>query len=93
MSSKPKKKSSTFAQSIHDVHNHDLRKMYCIAVGLTGILCKISLQFCYEFIDNNRSSISAVSDIAKFMKLPTSTLLVLHSGLKLAGYKSQNDKD
>ncbi|OAL97446.1 hypothetical protein MWH06_02100 [Wolbachia pipientis] len=93
MSSKPKKKSSTFAQSIHDVHNHDLRKMYCIAVGLTGILCKISLQFCCEFIDNNRSSISAVSDIAKFMKLPTSTLLVLHSGLKLAGYKSQNDKD
>lgn len=89
----PKGKPNTFIQSIHDVHNHDIRKMYCIAVGLTGILCKISLQFCCEFIDNNRSNICTILDIAKFIKLPTSTLLILHSGLKLAGYKSQDDKD
>ncbi len=86
------KKINTFAQRVHAAHNHDLRKMYCIAVGLTGILCKISLQFCCEFIDNNRSNISAVSDVARLMKLPTSILLVLHSGLKLAGYKAQDDK-
>ena len=88
----PKGKQNTFIQSIHDAHNHDIRKMYCIAVGLTGILCKISLQFCCEFIDNNRSNICTILDIAKFIKLPTSTLLILHSGLKLAGYKSQDDK-
>lgn len=89
----PKGKPNTFIQTIHDVHNHDIRKMYCIAIGLTGILCKISLQFCCDFIDNNRSNICIVSDIAKLMKLPTSTLLVLHSGLKLARYKSQDDKN
>ncbi|AGJ98840.1 Putative membrane protein [Wolbachia endosymbiont of Drosophila simulans wNo] len=88
----PKGKPNTFIHSIHDAHNHDIRKMYCIAVGLTGILCKISLQFCCEFIDNNRSNICTILDIAKFIKLPTSTLLILHSGLKLAGYKSQDDK-
>ncbi|WP_265036720.1 hypothetical protein [Wolbachia endosymbiont (group A) of Anomoia purmunda] len=89
----PKGKSNTFTQRVHAAHNHDLRKMYCIAVGLTGILCKISLQFCCEFIDNNRSSISAVSDIAKLIKLPTSTLYILHSGLSLAGYRPQDDKN
>ncbi|MFP3016857.1 MAG: hypothetical protein ACEY3L_06865 [Wolbachia sp.] len=93
MPSKLKKKSSTFTQRVHAAHNHDLRKMYCIAVGLTALLCKISLQFCCEFIDNNRSSISAVSDIAKLIKLPTSALYILHSGLSLAGYRPQDDKN
>lgn len=92
----PKGKSNTFIQSIYDVHNHDIRKMYCIAVGLTGILCKISLQFCCDFIDNNRSNICTVLDISKFIKLPTSIILTLHFGLNLAGYKSeklQNGKE
>lgn len=85
----PKGKPNTFIQSIHDVHNHDIRKMYCIAVGLTGILCKISLQFCCEFIDNNRSNICTILDISKFIKLPTSIIFALHFGLNLAGYKSK----
>lgn len=85
----PKGKPNTFIQSIHDVHNHDIRKMYCIAIGLTGILCKISLQFCCDFIDNNRSNICTVLDISKFIKLPTSIIFALHLGLNLAGYKSK----
>lgn len=85
----PKGKPNTFIESIHDVHNHDIRKMYCIAVGLTGILCKISLQFCCEFIDNNRSNICTILDISKFIKLPTSIIFALHFGLNLAGYKSK----
>lgn len=92
----PKGKPNTFIQTIHDVHNHDIRKMYCIAIGLTGILCKISLQFCCDFIDNNRSNICTVLDISKFIKLPTSIILTLHFGLNLAGYKSkklQNGKE
>ncbi|WGJ62342.1 hypothetical protein [Wolbachia endosymbiont of Frankliniella intonsa] len=85
----PKGKPNTFIESIHDAHNHDIRKMYCIAVGLTGILCKISLQFCCEFIDNNRSNICTILDISKFIKLPTSIIFALHFGLNLAGYKSK----
>ncbi|RDD35724.1 hypothetical protein Wcon_00021 [Wolbachia endosymbiont of Cylisticus convexus] len=87
------KKLNTFAQRVHNAHNHDFRKMYCIAIGLTGILCKISLQFCCEFIDNNESNISAVSKVARLMKLPTSALYILHSGLSLAGYRPQDDKN
>lgn len=86
-------KLNIFAQGVHSAYENKPRKIYCIGVGSVVLLCKISLQFCCDFIDNNRSNICIVLDIAKLMKLPTSILLVLHSGLELAGYKSQDDKN
>ncbi|MGL9726592.1 MAG: hypothetical protein ACR5KV_08940, partial [Wolbachia sp.] len=46
-----------------------------------------------KFIDNNRSNICAISDIAKLMKLPTSIIFILHLGLNLAGYKFKKTQD
>ncbi|OCA06864.1 hypothetical protein [Wolbachia endosymbiont of Trichogramma pretiosum] len=84
---------NTFIENIHDAHNNDIRKMYCIAVGLTGILCKISLQFCCEFIDNNRSNICTILDISQFLKLPASIIFALDFGLNLARCKSKKPQN
>ncbi|MGL9725302.1 MAG: hypothetical protein ACR5KV_00720, partial [Wolbachia sp.] len=83
----PEEKLNIFAQRVYDAYENKPREIYCIVTGLAGILCKISLQFCCKFIDNNRSNICAISDIAKLMKLPTSIIFILHLGLNLAGYK------
>ncbi|MGL9759040.1 MAG: hypothetical protein ACR5LA_09750 [Wolbachia sp.] len=83
MPSKLKKKSSTFTQMVHDVYSHDIRKVICITTGLTGILCKISLQFCCEFIDNNRSNIFFIRNVARWVKFPTSILYIAHSAFIL----------
>ncbi|MGL9681701.1 MAG: hypothetical protein ACR5K2_01700 [Wolbachia sp.] len=79
MSNKLKKKQNTFAQKVHDTYNHDIRKIICITTGLAMLLCKISLQFCCEFIDNNRSNIFLILDIARLAKFPTSILYIAYS--------------
>ncbi len=83
MPSKLKKESNTPAQKVHDIYNHDFRKVICITTGLTALLCKISLQFCCEFIDNNRSNISFIKNVARWGKFPTSTLYIVHSAFIL----------
>lgn len=83
MPSKLKEKSNTVAQKVHDAYNHDFRKVICITTGLTALLCKISLQFCCEFIDNNRSNISFIKNVARWVKFPTSTLYIAHSAFIL----------
>lgn len=83
MPSKLKKKSNTLAQKVHDIYDHDFRKVICITTGLTALLCKISLQFCCEFIDNNRSNISFIKNVARWVKFPTSTLYIVHSAFIL----------
>jgi len=43
------------------------------------LLCKISLQFCCEFIDSNRSNITFIRDAARIVKFPTSILYIAYS--------------
>ncbi|MCX3065741.1 hypothetical protein [Wolbachia endosymbiont of Drosophila pseudotakahashii] len=83
MPNKLKKKSNILAQKVHDIYDHDFRKVICITTGLTALLCKISLQFCCEFIDNNRSNISFIKNVARWVKFPTSTLYIIHSAFIL----------
>jgi|GEM_PF-3120028 len=83
MSNKLKKKQNTFAQKVHDTYNHDIRRIICITTGLTMLLCKISLQFCCEFIDNNRSSIFLIRNVARWAKFPTSILYIAYSAFTL----------
>ncbi|WP_353274259.1 hypothetical protein [Wolbachia endosymbiont (group A) of Ennomos erosarius] len=83
MLNKLKKKSNTPAQKVHDAYNHDIRKVICITTGLTALLCKISLQFCCGFIDNNRSNISFIKNVARWVKFTTSTLYIAHSAFIL----------
>ncbi|MDR2609288.1 MAG: hypothetical protein LBC06_01680 [Rickettsiales bacterium] len=83
MSNKLKKKQNTFAQKVHDTYNHDIRRIICITTGLTMLLCKISLQFCCEFIDNNRSNIFLIRNVARWAKFPTSILYIAYSAFTL----------
>ncbi len=83
MPNKLKKKSNILAQKVHDIYDHDFRKVICITTGLTALLCKISLQFCCEFIHNNRSNISFIKNVARWVKFPTSTLYIVHSAFIL----------
>ncbi|QKX01668.1 hypothetical protein GOY13_01790 [Wolbachia endosymbiont of Cruorifilaria tuberocauda] len=78
-----KKKQNTFEQKVHDAYNHDIKKIICITAGLTALLCKVSLQFCCEFINNNRSNIHLIHEIAQWAKFPTFVLLIAHSGFTL----------
>ncbi|MDG7055139.1 MAG: hypothetical protein LJD31_01115 [Wolbachia endosymbiont of Menacanthus eurysternus] len=91
-----KKKPNTFAQKVHDAYNHDIRRIICITTGLTTLLCKISLQFYCEFIDNNRSNIYLVREIARWVKFPTSILYIAHSAFALhdliKDYRDPNGK-
>ncbi|MDR1139589.1 MAG: hypothetical protein LBJ80_03265 [Rickettsiales bacterium] len=83
MSNKLKKKQNTFAQKVHDTYNHDIRRIICVTTGLTMLLCKISLQFCCEFIDSNRSNITFIREAARIVKFPTSILYIAHSAFTL----------
>ncbi|WP_264731583.1 MULTISPECIES: hypothetical protein [unclassified Wolbachia] len=83
MPNKLKKKSNILAQKVHDIYDHDFRKVICITTGLTALLCKISLQFCCEFIDNNRSNIFLIRNVARLVKFPTSILYIAHSAFTL----------
>ncbi|MDG7057217.1 MAG: hypothetical protein LKM43_03655 [Wolbachia endosymbiont of Penenirmus auritus] len=83
MPNRLKKKPNTFAQKVHDAYNHDIRRIICITTGLTMLLCKISLQFCCEFIDNNRSNIFLVRNVARWIKFPTSILYIAYSAFTL----------
>ncbi|TVS93122.1 hypothetical protein COM42_004935 [Wolbachia pipientis] len=83
MPNKLKKKSNILAQKVHDIYDHDFRKVICITTGLTALLCKISLQFCCEFIDNNRSNIFLIQNVARLVKFPTSILYIAHSAFIL----------
>lgn len=83
MSNKLKKKQNTFAQKVHDTYNHDIRRIICVTTGLTMLLCKISLQFCCEFIDNNRSNIFLIRNFARWAKFPTSILYIAYSAFTL----------
>lgn len=91
-----KKKPNMFVQRVHDAYNHDIRKIICITTGLTALLCKISLQFCCEFIDNNRFNISLMRNAARWIKFPTSILYIAHSALTLHNlikdYRDPKDK-
>ncbi|MDG7053110.1 MAG: hypothetical protein LKM45_04475 [Wolbachia endosymbiont of Alcedoecus sp.] len=78
-----KKKPNTFAQKVHDAYNNDIRRIICITTGLTTLLCEISLQFYCEFIDNNRSNIYLVREIARWAKFPMSILYIAHSAFAL----------
>ncbi|MEY2392886.1 hypothetical protein [Wolbachia endosymbiont of Tettigetta isshikii] len=78
-----KKKQNTFAQKVHDAYDHDIRRIICITTGLTMLLYKISLQFCCEFIDNNRSNIFLIWNIARWVKFPTSILYIAYSAFTL----------
>ncbi|MCM1002616.1 hypothetical protein [Wolbachia pipientis] len=78
-----KKKPNTFAQKVNDACNHDIRRIICITTGLTTLLCKISLQFCCEFIDNNRSNIFLIRNVARWAKFPTSILYIAYSAFTL----------
>ncbi|MGL9731467.1 MAG: hypothetical protein ACR5KX_01350 [Wolbachia sp.] len=83
MSNKLKKKQNTFAQKVHDTYDHDIRRIICITTGLAMLLCKISLQFCCEFIDNNRSNIFLIRNVARWAKFPTSILYIAYSAFTL----------
>lgn len=74
---------TALSQVVRDAYRHDARRWICVLTGLTTLLCKISLQFCCEFIDNNRSNITLTRDIARFLKLPTSILYIAHSAFTL----------
>ncbi|NSM56541.1 hypothetical protein HET73_03150 [Wolbachia endosymbiont of Atemnus politus] len=78
-----RKKPNTFAQKVHDAYDYNVRKVICITTGLTALLCKISLQFCCEFIDNNRSNIFFIRNVARWVKFPTSILYIAHSAFTL----------
>ncbi|QOD38051.1 hypothetical protein [Candidatus Wolbachia massiliensis] len=78
-----KKKSDTLAQKVRTAYRHDFRKIVCITTSLTALLCKISLQFCCEFIDNNRSNIYFIRDIARWVKSPMSILYIAYSAFIL----------
>ncbi|MCV3769405.1 MAG: hypothetical protein K0T53_01590, partial [Wolbachia pipientis] len=78
-----KRRPSTFAQKVHHAYNHDLKKIICITTSLTALLCKFSLQFCCEFIDNNRFNIRLIREVAQWVKFPTFILLIIHSALIL----------
>ncbi|NUY39701.1 hypothetical protein GO684_03430 [Wolbachia endosymbiont of Litomosoides brasiliensis] len=84
------RESNMPVQVIHRLHSHHIRKIIYITTALTMLLCKISLQFCCEFINNNRSNIAFIWNVAKLIKLPASILYTLHLGLNLAGYKSKS---
>ncbi|MDG7056198.1 MAG: hypothetical protein LKM44_01770 [Wolbachia endosymbiont of Meromenopon meropis] len=90
------KKSNTFAQKVHDAYDHDVRKVICIATGLTMLLCRISLQFCCEFINTNRSNIFLIRNVAKWIKFPTSILYIACSTFTLCNliknYKDPKNK-
>lgn len=73
----------TISRRVRDAYRHDARRWICVSTGLTTLLCKISLQFCCEFIDNNRSNIILTRNIARFLKLPTSILYIAHSAFTL----------
>ncbi|MGL9717805.1 MAG: hypothetical protein ACR5K9_03800 [Wolbachia sp.] len=83
MPSKLEKKPNTFAQKVHNAYGHDARKIVCITISLTTLLCKISLQFCCEFIDDNRSNIFLIRNVARWAKFPTSILYIAHSAFAL----------
>ncbi|MGL9719168.1 MAG: hypothetical protein ACR5K9_11535 [Wolbachia sp.] len=87
------KKPNMFVQDVHYAYSHDARKIVRIATDFTVLLCDIPKQFNCEFIDNNTSHISFISDIAKLIKLPISILYILDSGLNLAGYGPQNKEE
>ncbi|MFP3036208.1 MAG: hypothetical protein ACEY3A_04430 [Wolbachia sp.] len=78
-----KKKQNTFAQKVHDAYDHDIRRIICITTGLTMLLCKISLQFCCEFIDNNRSNIFLIRNVAWWVRFLTSILYIAYSAFTL----------
>ncbi|MCA4774865.1 hypothetical protein IHO40_01675 [Wolbachia endosymbiont of Mansonella ozzardi] len=83
MSNKLKKKQNTFAQKVRDAYNHEIRKGIYVGTGLVMLLCKISLQFCCEFIDSNRSSIFLIRNVARWAKFPTSILYIAYSAFTL----------
>ncbi|APR98278.1 hypothetical protein [Wolbachia endosymbiont of Folsomia candida] len=83
MLSSTKKELNTLPQKVSYAYRHNYRRIICVSTGLTILLCKISLQFCSEFIDNNRSNIILTRSIARFIKLPTSILYVAHSTFTL----------
>jgi hypothetical protein len=83
MLTKQKGKSNTPSQAIHNAYNHNARRIICISTALTALLCKISLQFCCEFIDNNRFNILLIRNVARLIKIPTSILYILHSAFTL----------
>ncbi|NUX01136.1 hypothetical protein GO685_01175 [Wolbachia endosymbiont of Madathamugadia hiepei] len=83
MSNKLKKKQNMFAQKVHDTYSHNARKIICVTTGLTILLCKISLQFCCEFTDNNRSNIFLIRNVAWWAKFPTSILYIAYSAFTL----------
>ncbi|WP_395462895.1 hypothetical protein [Wolbachia endosymbiont of Cantharis cryptica] len=80
MLGKLKKESNTF---VRKAYKSDIRKVICITTSLTALLCKISLQFCCEFIDNNRSNISFIRNAARLVKFPTLILYIAHSAFTL----------
>ncbi|MGL9733145.1 MAG: hypothetical protein ACR5KW_03985 [Wolbachia sp.] len=83
MSNKLKKKQNTFAQKIHDTYDNNIRKTICITTCLTMLLCKISPQFCCEFIDNIKSNILLIQNIAQWAKFMTSILYITYSAFNL----------
>lgn len=83
MLSSSKGKSNTFQQRVHNAYKSDIKKVICITTSLTVLLCKISLQFCREFIDNNRSNIFLARDVARLVKFPTLILYIAHSAFTL----------
>ncbi|WFW29763.1 MAG: hypothetical protein LJI21_00335 [Wolbachia endosymbiont of Menacanthus eurysternus] len=91
-----KEKSDTFTQKLYDTYNHDIRKIVCVITGLTSLLCKISLQFCCEFINKNRSNIFFIQNIAKWIKFPISTFYIIYSTFILCNpikhYENNNKK-
>lgn len=83
MLSSAKGNPTALSQVVRDAYRHDARRWICVLTGVTTLLCKISLQFCCEFIDNNRSNIILTRNIARFLKLPTSILYIAHSAFTL----------
>lgn len=76
-------KSNKFPQIVRDTYHHKCRQAICVATGLTALICKISLQFCCEFIDSNRSNILLIRDTARLIKLPLSILYIFHSAFTI----------
>lgn len=83
MLSSTKKELNTPSQYVHYAYSHKYRRIICISTGLAILLCKISLQFCCKFIDNNRSNIILAQSIARLIKLPTFILYITNSAFTL----------
>ncbi|WP_253300073.1 hypothetical protein [Wolbachia endosymbiont of Chironomus riparius] len=77
--SKKHSERTGFSKEIKRLNNHNIRRIICISTSLTALLCRISLQFCCDFIDKNESTIFSIWNTATVIKLPMQILSICNT--------------